>query len=421
MSATFCLLDKRRALQDGTFPVKIAAGCGTGIYLSTGISVKLWEWDQDTGKVVDRKDAKRLNAALEVRLLRTQARLIQLREDGRLASCSTSYLRKLLEAPDMGEVPEEDRRTDFYEIAERCIATKEKPNTIQLYRYTLDKIRAYAGDAPLYIEDMSLSWLHGLDKSIGGKVNARAVHLRNLKAICNFALDEELTTFYPFRKFHIRTEETRKKALALEQIRAFATADITYRNDAMHRDVFMLMFYLRGINVSDLAELTWDDVEDGRIYYRRNKTGKLYSIRLEPEMLAIIERWRGEEHLLAVFDRYKKPNEYNRRLSEALKRICGQDGRPIEPDCSSNWARHTWATLAADLDIPEATITWGMGHEPGHRTTAIYIKRNQEKVDEANRMVMDYVLGKETVPHFTAQDGRVVTKNQLERNSPLRG
>ena len=406
MSTTFCLLDKRRALQDGTFPVKIAAGSGTGIYLSTGISVRLWEWDPDSGKVVDRKDPKRLNAALEVRLLRTQARMLQLREDGRLASCSTSYLRKLLEAPDMGEVPEEERRTDFWTIAEMCIATKERANTIQLYRYTLDKVRAYAGDVPLYIEDMSLSWLHGLDKSIGGKVNARAVHLRNLKAICNFALDEELTTFYPFRKYKIRTEETRKKALTIEQVRAYATADITYRNDAMHRDVFMFMLYCRGINISDLAGLTWDDIEDGRICYRRNKTGELYSIRIEPEMQAIMDRWKGEEHILAVFDRYRKANEYNRRLSDALKRITGPDGNPIEKDCSSNWARHTWATMCAELDVPDPTISLGMGHRiAGHRTTAIYIKRDQRQVDEANRLVIDYILGKETVPHLTAQDG----------------
>jgi integrase len=329
--------------------------------------------------------------------------MLQLREDGRLATCSTSYLRKLLEAPDMGEVPEEERRTDFWTIAERCIATKERANTIQLYRYTLDKVRAYAGDVPLYIEDMSLSWLHGFDKSIGGKVNARAVHLRNLKAVCNFALDEELTTFYPFRKFKIRTEETRKKALTLEQVRAYANADITYRNDAMHRDVFMLMFYLRGINISDLAGLTWDDVEDGRIHYRRNKTGHLYSIRIEPEAQEILDRWKGETHLLAVFDRYRKPNEYNRRLAEALKRIAGPDGKAIEPDCSGNWARHTWATMAAELDIPEPTISWALGHVPGHRTTQIYIRRSDAKCDEANRMVIDYMKG--TVPHFTAQDG----------------
>lgn len=391
MATSFCLLDKRRPLQDGTFPIKIAAGCGTNIYLSTGLSVRLWEWDPDSAKVVDRKDAKKLNAALEIRLLRTQARMLQLREDGRLATASATYLRKLLEAPDMGEVPEEERRTDFYRIAERCIATKDKEGTRQIYRYTVDKVRAYTGGGPLYIEEMTLTWLHGLDQSIGGKVNARAVHLRNLRAICNFALDEGLTSFYPFRKYPIRTEETRHRDLTGEQVRAYAKADITYRNDAMHRDVFMLMIYLCGINISDLAELTWKDVRDGRVEYRRNKTGKLYSIKLEPEALEIIERWRGEPHLLSVFDRYRTPHDYNRRLWDALKRIKGPDGEPIEPDCTSGWSRHTWATIAAELDIPGDTITFGMGHKTGHRTTAIYIHRNLQKLDEANRKVIDYI------------------------------
>lgn len=406
MAATFCLLDKRRPLQDGTYPVKINAGYGTNIYLSTGISVNLWEWDSYKGLIVDRKDAKRLNATLEIRLLRTQARMLQLREDGRLQTSSTSYLRKLLDAPDMGEVPDEEKRSTFWEIAERCIAMKDKPNTVQIYRYTVDKVRAYAGDGPLYIEDMSLTWMHGFDKSIGGKVNARAVHLRNLRHICNFAIDEELTTFYPFRKYKIRTEETRHKVLTLEQLRAYATADISYRQDAMHRDVFMLMFYLRGINTGDLANLTWDDVRDGRIEYRRNKTGHLYSVRLEPEALDIIERWKGERHLLSVFDRYADGRNYNHHVADALKRIAGPDGKPIEPDCSSNWARHTWATLCAELDIPDATISLGMGHsKTGHRTTAIYIKRDQKKVDDANRAVIDYLWEKKSVPHLSTQDG----------------
>ena len=391
MATTFCLLDKRRALQDGTYPVKISAGSGTGIYLSTGISVLPWEWDEETGKVIDRKDAKRLNASLETRVLRTRARLLQLRDTGRLASCSTSHLRKLLEARDMADVPEEDARQDFFCIARRCVATKEAESTRQLYGYTIDKVRAYAGDGPLYIEDMTLTWLSGFDRSIGGKRNARAVHLRNLRAICNFALDEDLTTFYPFRKFKIRTEETRKKSLTLEQLRAYASADITYRSDAMHRDVFLLMFYLRGINTGDLAALTWDDIRDGRIEYRRNKTGHLYSIRIEPEAQEILDRWKGEGHLLSVFDRYADPRDYNGHLADALKRIKGPDGRPIEPDCSSNWARHTWATVAAELDIPEATISWGLGHVPGHRTTQIYIRRNDRKCDEANRTIIDYI------------------------------
>lgn len=72
-----------------------------------------------------------------------------------------------------------------------------------------------------------------------------------------------------------------------------------------------------------------------------------------------------------------------------------ENGQLIEPDCSSNWARHTWATLCAELDIPDPTITLGMGHSTaGHRTTAIYIKRDRTKVDEANRKVIDYLWGK---------------------------
>jgi integrase len=166
----------------------------------------------------------------------------------------------------------------------------------------------------------------------------------------------------------------------------------------------MLMFYLRGINISDLAALTWDDVEDGRIHYRRNKTGHLYSIRIEPEAQEILDRWKGEEHLLSVFDRYRNPTDYNRRLSDALKRIQGPDGNPVEPDCSGNWARHTWATMAADLDIPEATISWALGHVPGHRTTQIYIRRSDAKCDDANRKVIDFLKGDRPASHDAGRE-----------------
>ena len=391
------ILDTRRPLQDGTFPVKLSVGNGTRLYLSTGVSVKAENFV--AGQVEGTKDAKRLNGILDTQRLRVKARLLLLKEDGKLGRCSATHLRKLLTAPDMDEVPEEDRRTSFWTIAERCISTKEG-RTKLVYLHTLAKLRAFAGDAPLYIEDIDRVWLHGFDASIGGKVNSRAIHLRNLRAICNFALDEELTTHYPFRKFKIRTEETRKKALTLEQVRAFMA--VPGPNE--YRDVFILMLYLRGINVGDLAELTEEDVVGGRIEYRRNKTGQLYSIKVEPEAQEILDRWRGERHLLRCFDRYKEPHDYNRRMREALKKMKRPDGTLIEKDCSSNWARHTWATMCAELDVPDPTITLGMGHKTaGHKTTAIYIKRDQRKVDEANRKVIDYI--KESVPHLSTKDG----------------
>ena len=385
MADTTLILDTRRALQDKTYPVKISVGHGTRLYLSTGISVKFDNWVD--GKVEGTKDAKNLNSALDIQKLRVKARLLRLKEDGRLGKVSIAHLRKLLTAPDMDDVPEEDTRVTLWEIADRCIATKDG-NTKKVYLHTLAKLHAYAGDAPVYIEDIDKVWLHGFENSIGGKVNSKAIHMRNLRHICNFAMDEEITDRYPFRKYHIKTEETRKKALTREQVRAY----LAVPGPNEYRDVFILMFYLRGINIGDLAGLTEADIVNGRIEYRRNKTGLLYSIKLEPEALAIIERWKGRSHLLACFDRYKDPHDYNRRLREALKKMTGPDGKPIEPDCSSNWSRHTWATLCAELDIPDPTISLGMGHRiAGHRTTAIYIKRDNSKIDEANRKVIDYI------------------------------
>ena len=389
MASSSLIVDTRRPLQDGRDPVKIAVGHGTNIYLSTGVSVdpeKEWE----DGRVVGRKDARSLNASLEIQLLRVRSRVLRLRESGRLAGIGNTYLRKLLEAPDMDDVPEEDSRLTFWQIADKCIATKDG-RTRDVYRHTLEKVRAFAGDGPLYIEDIDRVWLHGFDASIGGKVNSRAIHLRNLRHICNFALDEEYTTHYPFRKYKIRTEETRKKALTLEQVRAYLA--IPGLNE--YRDVFLLMIYFRGINLSDLAELTEEDIVDGRIEYRRNKTGTLYSIRLEPEALEILERWKGERHLLGCFDRYKDQHDYLHHLNDALKKMKDAEGNVIEKDCSSNWARHTWATLAAELDIPDPTISLGMGHKSaGNKVTAIYIKRDMRKVDEANRKVIDYINGR---------------------------
>ena len=55
------------------------------------------------------------------------------------------------------------------------------------------------------------------------------------------------------------------------------------------------------------------------------------------------------------------------------------------------WTRHSWATIAAELEIPIETISAAMGHS-SKTVTDIYIKFDQAKIDRANRQVMDYVL-----------------------------
>ena len=57
-------------------------------------------------------------------------------------------------------------------------------------------------------------------------------------------------------------------------------------------------------------------------------------------------------------------------------------------ELTSYWARHSWATIAASLDIPKDTIAHALGHG-GNTVTDIYIDFDQRKVDEANRRVLE--------------------------------
>lgn len=138
------------------------------------------------------------------------------------------------------------------------------------------------------------------------------------------------------------------------------------------------------MNTVDLYQM--EEPRVGRVEYRRQKTGKLYSVKVEPEAAAVIERRRGENHYLDYSDRYVS--------SEALTRAVDRQLKKILPGLSMYYARHTWATVAASIDIPVDTISRALGHSytTGAAVTSIYIEFDTKKVDAANRRVIDYVL-----------------------------
>lgn len=276
----------------------------------------------------------------------------------------------------------------------------KKVGTANIYRTTYNKLLAY--DPKATFDTIDRKWLERYEqhlKDSGCSTNYISIQFRNIRAVFNYALDEELTTNYPFRKFRIRNERTEKRNLTIEQLRAVRDASLD-GHMAEYRDMFLLMFYLIGINAADLFTLTDDDYHDGRIHYRRSKTGAVFSIKVEPEAAAIINRYRGTNHLLCPLDRYADHRDYLHHMNDGLKRIgmdyrngIGWSGEPICKSLSSYWSRHTWATIAASLDIPLDIISLSLGHSFGNKVTQIYVEWSRSKVDEANRRVLDYVKG----------------------------
>lgn len=283
-------------------------------------------------------------------------------------------------------------------IDEYIDSKKMRDSTRELYLLTKSKIEKY--DPGCTFDSMDAKWMRRFEEWMAQtlRVNAYGIHLRNIRAVFNYCLDEEYTSCYPFRRFSIKKEETEKRCLTIEQVRALRDYPVE-EYQQIYRDMWMLMFYLVGVNAADLFRAKKEQYRDGRLYYKRSKTGTLYSVKVEPEAKEIIERYIGEgEYLLSVMDSYKNYKDFLHRMNWNLQRIgiCERKGlggkKNIEaafPGISSYWSRHTWATIAAEIDIPIEIISHALGHKIGSDVTAIYVKFNRMKVDEANRRVID--------------------------------
>lgn len=284
--------------------------------------------------------------------------------------------------------------TDYLE---EFSGTKAGKRTRESYRNTVRKVQGFDPGATL--EDVDAKWLNSFVRHCSRtmSVNGYFSHLKNLRALYNYLLSEDIATTYPFRHFKVRTEATMHRALTIGQVRDIASCRCPPFMEK-YRDTFMLMLYLIGINSKDLLYLREEDVIDGRIVYHRYKTDKLYSIKVEPEAMAIISKYRGKDHLLNLMDTYSDHLTCLHHINDSLKKLgmeyapgTGYSGPAICPGLTTYYARHTWASLAFEIGIPKDTISLALGHSTGVRVTDIYIRYDLQKVDEANRMVMDYI------------------------------
>ena len=414
MAKLALVLDTRSG--NGTFPLKVRISTKkTKSYIGLGIKLTPEQWNEEEGKVVDHKDEKTLNLFIENKIALAKSVLVKLDLQGVTDNYSANELRDIIE--NNGVIKEETTQGNFLEYYLARMEKMDKRKTRLSNDTTIKKMMQYD---PLLadktFEDIDVQYIEELDafwENQGLAVNSRAVYFRNIRAVFNRAIDDELTKNYPFRKFSIKKTPTKKRNLSLEELRLLKDYPIQNEFQEKYRDLFMLMFYMRGINAVDIFALKKSNIRAGRINYIRSKTGKAYSVKIEPEMQVILNRYKGVDYLLDVCDGATNRQEYEvkyegflQRMDRGLKKIGpyerkGLGGKktikPILPGLSQYWCRHTTATLMSDMGVSYDFIACSLGHENGNKTTNIYIEYNQKEVDKANRDLIDYVNGKKDV------------------------
>ena len=261
-----------------------------------------------------------------------------------------------------------------------------KIRTGETYAATLNSLIRFRDGKDFSIEELTSGFLLSYEtwlKSRGVSMNTVSFYMRILRAVNNRAVAEGIVEQrYPFKQVYTGNEKTVKRAVTLEVIKELKALDYPENSPfALARDMFLFSFYTRGMSFIDMAFLRKADLSDGVLSYRRQKTGQRLFIKWEPciYLLSLIRRPGENERRQYLSESH--------RITRNLKTIGKTLG--LSSPLTMYVARHAWASIAKNKNIPIAVISESMGHD-SEKTTRIYLAAlDKTSIDDANNLILN--------------------------------
>lgn len=289
----------------------------------------------------------------------------------------------------------------LYNFMEKIIGrlkAKGRIRTSETYRAALKSFRKFRNGEDIMLDCINAglieeyeAWLfrHGL------VANTVSFYTRILRAVYNRAVEADVVeNNYPFRHVYTGVEKTVKRALPLSVLSKIKALDLS-ADPALDyaRDMFLMSFYLRGMSFVDMAFLKKSDLQNGRLVYRRRKTGQLLTIGWTKEMKLILSKYSENlsDYLLPIIRRSGLNEHHTYRnvaynINHNLKKIAELVG--VTMPLTLYVARHSWASAAKAKGIPLSVISEGMGHD-SELTTRIYLASlDTSVIDRANSKIL---------------------------------
>ena len=275
-----------------------------------------------------------------------------------------------------------------------------KQRTSETYRCTLKSFMQFREDKDVLLEDIDSDLMLMYEAYLRNKgltKNSTSFYMRILRAVYNRAVEKDLTTNRnPFKHVYTGIDKTVKRAIPLKAIKQIKNLDLSLQPSLdFARDMFLFSFYTRGMSFIDMAYLKKKDLSNGILSYRRRKTGQHLFIKWEKCMQEIVDKYDTSQsnYLLPIIKPFGDIDErkqyqnamylINRKLKD-IGKIVG-----VQVPLTMYVARHSWASVAKNKNVPISVISEGMGHD-SEMTTQIYLASlDTSVVDKANSMILN--------------------------------
>lgn len=170
----------------------------------------------------------------------------------------------------------------------------ERMGTEHVYQSTRNRISDFINGSTLSFNDITTLWLQAFQNYLLKRQlswNTISTYMRILRAVYYRAVDDGLAPFRPrlFKGVYTGIRGTTKRAIGEQTLRQLKLPTGKSERLENARQLFMLLFMLRGIPFVDIAYMRRRDLNGNMLTYRRRKTGAWLSVHIEPQAMQLIE------------------------------------------------------------------------------------------------------------------------------------
>lgn len=339
------------------------------------------------GKVVKRQDAAMLNTKIRNLLQRYQLALDELEYTNGLTCPELVYL--IMNA---GADKHRTLKSIYEEYMENSTIQK---GTRTCYKSLWNNIVRYLGEKYL-AECITHATILGLDKYLRERRNSTTVrsHIVFVMVLLKYAQRCGYLQFRvdPFLGYKLPQPNVRQAWLRVDEVKRIRDIQSEKRNVRKCRDIFMLSYYLGGINVPDLLSINFNEQKKIIKYVRkktedRPKQNKYVEFSIPDEAKEIIARYKGEDGYLSFTD-YGRKTKLHEFFSRNMPKLAEAAGikKVIYYSARKSFSQH-----AFDLGVSTSVIDFILGHRVDKGGTSLYsyISVTPDMATKAVRLVLD--------------------------------
>lgn len=195
----------------------------------------------------------------------------------------------------------------------------------------------------------------------------------------------------PFITASIPSAKKRDTHITVEQLKIIRDMVPDKYNVSVVRDIFMLTYYLAGMNLVDMLayDFRTNMVDYIRIKTRNTKDGdRLTSFAIPDEAKPLIKKYMNKNTGKLVFGKYKTYVSCYNTLTRKMKVLKAAAG--ITHNLTLYSARKSFVQHGYDLGIPLSTLEYCIGHSMKEdRPIFNYVSIMKKHADKAIREILD--------------------------------